>query len=177
MAHALLIVDVQRDFMPGGPLAVAEGDRVIDPINALSASGRFALVVATRDWHPPDHASFVAEGGPWPEHCVRETPGAQLDPRVDLEPIDAVIDKGTGRAADGYSAFEVEALGALLRDAGVDAVTVTGVATDFCVLHTARDALRQGLRVTVDSAAVRGIDEAGTAAALRELEQAGATIV
>src|ERR1700733_3185695 len=100
MTEALLIVDVQNDFLPGGALAVPDGDQVIDRINALAADPRFAVVIATRDWHPPDHDSFEAQGGPWPEHCVRDTPGAQLSDRLDRAHIDAVVDKGTERGAE-----------------------------------------------------------------------------
>lgn len=176
MAEALLIIDVQNDFLPTGALPVAGGDEVIEPINALARSDRFALVVATRDWHPPDHASFVAEGGPWPPHCVQGTPGAELAPAVDRDAIDLVFDTGVGREDEGYSAFERGGLAELLREAGVDAVTVAGLATDYCVRWTARDALREGLRVTIPLRGVRGIDAAGSAAALDELAAAGARI-
>src|SRR2546429_8835776 len=103
MAGALLIVDVQNDFVPpDGALAVSGGDQVIEPINALARSGSFDLIVATRDWHPPDHYSFRDQGGPWPEHCVRGTWGAQLDSRLERDVIDVVIDTGTPRGASGY---------------------------------------------------------------------------
>jgi len=175
MSEALLIVDVQHDFLPGGALAVREGDAVLAPIAELARSGRFDLVVATRDWHPPDHGSFAHAGGPWPPHCVRDTHGAQLHPHV--EPLaDAVIDKGREPRADGYSAFENPALRALLRERGIEAVTVVGLATDYCVRHTARDAVRDGLRVTIATGAVRGIDDEEAAAALRELEELGAEL-
>nr|WP_281381636.1 isochorismatase family protein [Conexibacter arvalis] len=171
-----MIIDVQHDFLPpAGALAVPEGDRVIDAIVALARSGRFDLVVATRDWHPPDHSSFAGEGGPWPEHCVAESPGAALHERVE-QVAEVVIDKGTERAAEGYSAFETPALREVLRERGVDAVTIAGVATDYCVRHTALDALGEGLRVTVATDAVRGIDAERTAETLRELAEAGAVV-
>lgn len=176
MAEALLIIDVQKDFLPGGALPVAEGDHVIDPINQLVADDRFALVIATRDWHPPDHASFHSQGGPWPEHCVRNTPGAQLDPRLHRDGIDAVIDTGIGRDDDGYSAFETGELRELLREEQVVAVTITGLATDVCVAHTARAALRESLVVTIPRAAVRGIDAENSAAVITELAEAGAIV-
>jgi len=164
MSHALVVVDVQNDFLPpDGALAVAGGDEVIGPINDLLASGAFDVVVATRDWHPPDHGSFDTQGGPWPVHCVRGTPGAQISPAIDSEAVDVVIDKGTRRGADGYSAFESTRLAELLRDRHVDLLTVTGLATDVCVKHTALDALRRGLRVRIPSDAVRGIDASGSA--------------
>jgi nicotinamidase-related amidase len=175
MREALLIVDVQHDFLPGGALAVPDGDAVLAPIAELAGSGRFDLVVATRDWHPPDHGSFADAGGPWPPHCVRDTHGAQLHAHV--EPLaDAVVDKGREPGAEGYSAFENPALRALLRDHGVEAVTVVGLATDYCVRHTARDAVRHGFRVTIATGAVRGIDPEHAAAALHELQELGAEI-
>ena len=177
MADALLIIDVQNDFVAGGALAVEGGDEVVEPINELARSGRFDLVVATRDWHPPDHASFAAQGGPWPVHCVRGTPGAELVAALDRDAVDAVVDAGIGRDDEGYSGFESGELGELLSARQVDAVTVAGLATDYCVLHTARDALKRGLRVTIPRAAVRGITKDGSTAALAELAGSGAEIV
>jgi nicotinamidase/pyrazinamidase len=149
---------------------------VIEPINALAADPRFAVVVATRDWHPPDHSSFQSQGGPWPPHCVRDTDGAQLCDRLDNSAIDAVIDKGTSVEADGYSAFETDVLRDLLREEHVTAVTIVGLATDYCVRHTATDALREALIVTIDPTAVRGIDDHDSQQALSELSAAGATV-
>ena len=177
MSRALVIVDVQNDFTPGGALAVPGGDEVIAPINELAASGDYDLVIATRDWHPPDHDSFRDHGGVWPSHCVRDTPGAQLHATIDQSPIDAFIDKGTQRAAPGYSGFEDTQLGGVLEREGVDSLTVTGLATEYCVKHTALDALRHGLKVTIPLAAVRGIDGADERRALAELAEAGAEIV
>jgi nicotinamidase/pyrazinamidase len=157
-------------------LAVPHGEEVIPPINELAATGRFPLIVATRDWHPPDHASFHGQGGIWPEHCVRETLGAQLHARLAQDRLHTVIDKGTASAAPGYSAFESTLLHDLLRGHRVERVVVTGLATDFCVLHTARDALAAGLRVTIPTRAVRGIDAGGSERALAELARAGAEI-
>jgi nicotinamidase/pyrazinamidase len=178
MAHALVVVDVQNDFLPpAGALALAAGDEVIEPINALLAGGGFDLVVATRDWHPPDHASFISQGGPWPPHCVRDTPGAQISSAIDQAAIDVIIDKGTTRDAEGYSAFESEQLRQLIRERGLELLTVTGLATDYCVKHTAMDALRAGLRVRIPTAAVRGIDANGSRRALSELSGAGAQLL
>jgi nicotinamidase/pyrazinamidase len=177
VADALLIVDVQNDFTPpDGALAVPGGGAVIAPINELAASGRYELVIATRDWHPPDHSSFASHGGPWPVHCVRETHGAQLHPLLERNGIDTIVDKGTASAAPGYSAFEATRLGEMLRDRGVTHVTVTGLATDYCVRQTALDALGEGLRVTIPTGAVRGIDAEGCERVLAELERAGAEI-
>lgn len=176
MSRALIIVDVQRDFLPGGALGVPDGDQVIRRINELAREGGFDVVLATRDWHPQDHCSFAAEGGPWPPHCVQDTSGAEISPELDQDRIDVVIDKGTSREGEGYSGFETGELGNLLRTERVTEVTVTGLATDFCVAATARDALREGFLVTVDRAGVRGIDREGSESVLAELEGSGAVV-
>ena len=180
MTEALIVVDVQNDFTPGGALAVPEGDEVIGRINELMASGRFGLVLATRDWHPPDHGSFATNDppGPWPVHCVQGTPGAELHPDLDREGIDEIVDKGQDPATEGYSGFDATGLGDLLRERGVDAVTVVGLATDYCVRNTALDALREGFAVTVDSAAARPVDvQPGDGdRALAEIRAAGARV-
>jgi nicotinamidase/pyrazinamidase len=103
--QALIIVDVQNDFCPGGALAVTDGDQVVEPLNALAEQSGF--VVATRDWHPDDHGSFVERGGVWPVHCVAGTPGAELHPRLDTTTIDVVLDKGQAPDREGYSGLEV----------------------------------------------------------------------
>jgi nicotinamidase/pyrazinamidase len=178
VARALVIVDFQNDFTPGGALAVREGDTVAPRIDALARSGDYDLVVATRDWHPPDHGSFVAQGGPWPEHCVADTPGAQLHPALDRTLVDVIVDKGLDRETEGYSGFEATGLEDLLRERDVDHVTVVGLATDYCVKNTALDALRHGFGVTVDSTAVRAVDvEVGDGErALEEVRAAGGSI-
>src|SRR5215210_6428211 len=144
MARALVIVDFQNDFTPGGALAVREGDEIAGRIDELARSGQFGLVVATRDWHPADHRSFAEQGGPWPPHCVQGTPGAELHPAIDRSKIDHVVDAGFEPALEGYSGFEETDLSKLLRDNDVSAVTVVGLATDYCVRATALDALREG---------------------------------
>jgi nicotinamidase/pyrazinamidase len=176
MAHALIIVDVQNDFLPGGALAVPDGAEVIAPINALAADPRFEVVIATRDWHPADHASFAAQGGPWPPHCVHGTPGAELSAELDHEAIDVVIDKGTTSDGDGYSAFESDLLRELLREEHVVAVTIVGLATDFCVRRTAADALSEALLVTIEESAIRGIDAQASQDALAQLAATGADV-
>jgi nicotinamidase/pyrazinamidase len=159
MARALLIVDFQNDFTPpDGALAVPDGDAIADRVDRLARSGEYDLVVATRDWHPPDHGSFAAQGGPWPEHCVQGTRGAELHPALDRALVDVVIDKGQAPDADGYSGFEATGLSELLRERGIDELTITGLATDYCVLNTALDALREGFAVTVEEAAVRAVE-------------------
>jgi len=142
MAEALVIVDFQNDFTPGGALAVPRGDEVAERLNALAASGDYDLVVATRDWHPADHGSFAARGGIWPEHCVAGTPGAELHPALDAAHVDVIVDKGEDPATEGYSGFEATLLEELLRARGVDHVTIGGIATDYCVKNTALDEVR-----------------------------------
>jgi nicotinamidase/pyrazinamidase len=168
--EALVIVDFQNDFTPGGALAVPHGDEIGPRVRELIDSGRFDLVVATRDWHPPDHGSF---GNPWPVHCVADTPGAQL--HEDLN-VDVIVDKGTDPDTEGYSGFDGTDLAQLLRDRSIDRVTVAGLATDYCVRATALDALREGFAVTVDRAGVRGIDDGDSEHALDEVEAAGGLV-
>jgi nicotinamidase/pyrazinamidase len=158
VARALVIVDFQNDFTPGGALAVADGDAISERLNELAGSADYDLVVATRDWHPPDHGSFKAQGGTWPEHCVQGTPGAELHPALDRALVDVVVDKGQDPATEGYSGFDATNLAELLHERGVDDVTVVGLATDYCVKNTALDALRNGFGVTVDSTAVRAVE-------------------
>jgi nicotinamidase/pyrazinamidase len=176
MPEALIVVDFQNDFTPGGALAVPDGDAIAGRVNELIASGRFDLVVATRDWHPPDHSSFAAEGGPWPAHCVAGTEGAQLHPALDAAAVDVIVDKGTDPATEGYSGFDGTDLAALLRARGIDGVMVAGLATDYCVRATALDALGEGFAVTVDEGGSRGIDPADSARALDDVRAAGGTV-
>ena len=179
MARALVIVDFQNDFTPpGGALAVTDGDAIAERLNGLAGSGDYDLVVATRDWHPPDHGSFAAQGGPWPVHCVAGSPGAQLHPELDATQVDVIVDKGQDPGTEGYSGFEGTQLAELLRDSGVDDVTVVGLATDYCVKNTALDALREGFAVRVDRAGIRGVDvrPGDSERALEELAAAGATV-
>ena len=175
--EALVIVDFQNDFTPGGALAVPDGDAIAPRLNELAASDRFDLVVATRDWHPPAHSSFSAQGGPWPAHCVAGTEGAQLHAGLDAAHVDVIVDKGTDPGTEGYSGFDGTGLAALLRDRGIDRITVAGLATDYCVRATALDALRAGFAVTVDDRASRGIDPDGSAAALDEVRAAGGEVM
>jgi nicotinamidase/pyrazinamidase len=183
---ALLIVDFQNDFTPGGALPVAEGDRIAGPINDLLDS--FDLVIATRDWHPAEHGSFAGvdvdadawRGADppsiWPVHCIQGTSGAELHPALDEAKVDIVIDKAQDPNSQGYSAFQETRLGEVLRERGVDRLFVTGLATDYCVKQSVLDALRLGLDVSVVEDAVRGVDvEPGDSErALEEMEAAGA---
>jgi nicotinamidase/pyrazinamidase len=179
MSRALIIVDYQNDFNPpDGALAVPEGDRIADRINALAHSGDYDLVVATRDWHPREHGSFKEQGGPWPVHCVAGTEGAELHPALDTAAIDVIVDKGQDPGTEGYSGFDGTNLAELLHERGIGELTIVGLATDYCVKQTAVEGLREGFAVMVDSTAVRGVEvEPGDSRrALEEIRAAGAAI-
>lgn len=175
--RALIAVDVQNDFCPGGALAVPDGDAVVAPVNRLASASEF--VVATRDWHPPDHGSFSEQGGVWPVHCVAGTPGAELHAGIDRDLVDAVVDKGQERGREGYSGFEGTELERLLREHDVDAVDVVGLALDYCVKATALDARRAGFAVTVHRGATRAVEVApgDGERAVEELRAAGVEVL
>jgi nicotinamidase/pyrazinamidase len=181
--RALLVVDVQNDFCPGGSLAVAEGDAVVELLTELAGAMRAtgAPVIASRDWHPAATTHFAELGGRWPPHCVQGTGGAGFHPRLDLPAGTVVVSKGTGVAEDAYSAFEGKdasgrPLAALLREAGVDELVVGGLATDHCVRASVLDAARQGIAVAVVADACRAVDPRAGADALEEMKRAGARI-
>lgn len=177
MGRALLIVDFQNDFAtPSGALAVEGGEDITAQLNEEAASGRYEFVVATRDWHPVEHGSFAEQGGPWPTHCVQGTEGAELHPDLDRDRIDLVFDKGEDASAPGYSAFEAGELATLLRERGIDKIAVAGLATDYCVKHSALDALAHDFEVEVLVDATRGVDATDSERALRELEARGAAL-
>ncbi len=171
------MVDVQNDFCPGGALAVPDGDAVVEPVNRLASAAQF--VVATRDWHPPDHGSFAEQGGPWPVHCVAESHGAELHPGIDRTRLDAVVDKGQARDTEGYSGFEATGLEELLRSRGVDTVDVAGLALDYCVRATALDAKRAGFNVVVHRDATRAVEVSpgDGERAVAELREGGVDVV
>ena len=180
---ALVIVDVQNDFCPGGALAVPEGDRVIPVLNGVI--GRFEAggrpVYATRDWHPHDTTHFQASGGPWPRHCVAGTAGAELHPDLQVPRDAVVVSKGQATDDAGYSAFEGTTadgrdLASDLRARGVSRLYVGGLATDYCVRATVLDARRAGFEVTVLSDGVAGIGADDTRRALDEMRAAGAAV-
>lgn len=175
--RALIVVDVQNDFCPGGALAVPDGDAVVEHVNRLASEASF--VVATRDWHPPDHGSFADQGGPWPVHCVSATSGAQLHPGIERDAIDVVIDKGQAVDTEGYSGFEGTGLADVLRSRGVDAVDVAGLALDYCVRATALDAKAAGFDVVVHRGATRAVDvvPGDGERAVEELRAAGISVV
>lgn len=185
---ALIVIDVQNDFCPGGALAVAEGDAIIPRINALM--GDFQTVVLTQDWHPADHASFAANHagaapfslnqmpyGPqvlWPTHCVQGTDGAAFHPALRTDPAQLVIRKGFRAAIDSYSAFfendhsTATGLDGYLRSRGVTRVTLVGLATDYCVAYSALDAAKLGFTATVLMGACRAIDLNGSLAEAKD---------
>jgi len=192
--HGLIVIDVQRDFCPGGALAVAEGDVVVPVINALMDS--FAIRVLTQDWHPMNHQSFAANHpdaapysmidmpyGPqvlWPTHCVQGTDGAEFHPDLRTAPADLIVRKGFRPQIDSYSAFfendrtTPTGLDGYLRNRGVTTLTFVGLATDFCVAYSALDAARLGFDVSVHLPGCRGIDLNGSlSAALDQMRSAG----
>jgi len=174
---ALIIVDVQNDFCPGGALAVADGHEVIPGINRLLKYPW--LAVATMDWHPSDHCSFHSQAGPWPPHCVQGTPGAELHPALEAAKIQVVITKGSQIERDAYSGFDGTELAHILRHRGVHRVVICGLATDYCVRATAHDALQEGFEVIVLEDAIRGVEvnPGDCQQAIDELKEAGACFV
>jgi nicotinamidase/pyrazinamidase len=157
---ALLIVDVQNDFLPGGSLAVPGGDRVVPVLNRylLKFSMQNLPVYATRDWHPARHCSFSAQGGPWPQHCVAKTSGAAIAAGLHLPPATVIISKATTVQQDAYSGFEGTNLHRKLHAARIRRLFIGGLATDYCVLNTVRDALQLGYEVFLLADAIRAVD-------------------
>ncbi len=178
--QALLIVDVQNDFCPGGTLAVSHGDEVIEPLNKLIDEflERGAPVYKSRDWHLPTTKHFAAYGGTWPVHCVQNTQGAEFHPALRDDPRIIVISKGLGDT-DCYSAFDETDLAAQLRQQNVEEVVVGGLATDYCVKNTVLDALKNGFKVKAVENAMRAVDlEPGDGdRAIKEMRDAGAATV
>jgi nicotinate phosphoribosyltransferase len=157
---ALLLVDVQADFLPGGALGVPGGDQVVPILNRYLAQfvRRSLPVFATRDWHTQDHCSFKAQGGPWPPHCIQGTRGGEFAPGLALPAEAFVVSKATDPAAEAYSGFAGTGLDAALRAAGVRRVFVGGLATDYCVLETVRDARARGFEVVLARDAIRAVN-------------------
>jgi len=183
---ALSVTDVQNDFLPGGALGVPGGDRIIPPLNriiALFHKGRLPLFF-TRDWHPPDHCSFQSQGGPWPPHCVRDTPGADFASGLNIPRGAVIISKGTQKDSEQYSTFYGQdaagrAQSSLMKTLGVRRIFIAGLATDYCVLNSAKDALAGGYEVYVISDAVCAVEvHAGDGQkAVEEMLRGGAKMV
>ncbi|GAB3225919.1 bifunctional nicotinamidase/pyrazinamidase [Hymenobacter seoulensis] len=193
---ALLLIDIQNDFVPGGSLAVPDGDAILPLVNQLQPT--YDLVVATQDWHPAGHESFASQhpghqpfdqidlhGLPqtlWPDHCVQGTAGAEFSTRLEQNRIEAIFRKGTSPEIDSYSGFfdnghrKSTGLADYLRGRGVREVHLCGLAADFCVNFSALDALREGFEVTVLEAATRAISVEGYARARQELLTRGAQV-
>jgi len=157
---ALIVVDMQNDFLPGGSLAVPGGETVIPLLNQYMA--RFAThhlpIFATRDWHPANHCSFLQQGGPWPPHCVANTSGADFHPALAWPANTHVISKATTPEKDAYSGFEDTDLDAMLQSQRIQRLFIGGVATEYCVLNTVKDALHEGYQVLVLEDAIRAIN-------------------
>ena len=198
MSRALLVIDLQNDFCPGGALAVADGDAVVAEVNRLMPA--YDVVIATQDWHPPDHCSFASQhpgarlydtvevGGIaqtlWPDHCVQGTAGAALHPRLDTGGVNLILHKGTCSGLDSYSAFfendrcTATGLSGYLAALDVHRVALCGLATDYCVYYSALDAVLLGFEVEVVTAACRGVDlpPDNVAHALEQMRAAGVQI-
>jgi len=195
--NALILVDIQQDFLPGGALAVPDGDAVVPVANELAAA--FDLVVATQDWHPRGHGSFASEhegkepfeegeldGLPqtlWPDHCVQGSDGAAFAPGLDLRPVEAIFRKGMDPRIDSYSGFydndhrKSTGLAGYLKGRGVDTVYLVGLALDVCVCWTALDARKEGFATFVVEDGCRGLSDDDVRDALREMRDAGAKVV
>lgn len=175
----LIVVDVQRDFMPGGSLPVPQGDSVVNPLNRLIElfSSKGLPIVFTRDWHPRDHISFVERGGPWPSHCVMGSRGAEFHPNLIVPPRAVIISKGTERDKEAYSGFQDTDLHDILLERGVRRLFIGGVATEYCVKSTALDALEIGFETIVVEEAIKGIKEGDEIIAKEEMVDRGAILV
>jgi len=179
-ADALILVDVQNDFCPGGALPVSQGDDVVPILNRWieEAERAGAVIAATRDWHPRDHVSFEARGGPWPEHCVQGTRGAEIHPGLELPAQTLIINKGSDPDRDSYSGFEDTGLADVLRARGVRRLWVGGLALDYCVKATVLDARREGFETHLIESATRAVaaKPGDEDRALEEILLAGAVI-
>lgn len=177
----LLVIDVQNDFLPGGALAVPDGDAVIEPLNRCLAlfTVRILPVFASRDWHPADHCSFIAQGGSWPVHCLAGSQGARFAEALALPEQAVIISKAATKERDSYSAFGETALDGLCRQKGISRLLVGGLATDYCVKNSVLDALGLGYEVMVIREAIRAVDlrPGDGSRAAEEMRGAGAVFV
>jgi nicotinamidase/pyrazinamidase len=180
--NALIIIDIQYDFMPGGALAVKEGDQLAEPI--LSIRDNFDLIVFTQDWHPANHCSFKENGGIWPVHCVQNSRGAEIDQRI-IRPDDNIIRKGIYQYVDSYSGFwdnnriHKTELDDFLKTRGVDTLYICGLATDYCVKFTVMDAIDAGYKVVLIEDLCRGvnINPLDSKNAIKEMKVRGAFVI
>lgn len=179
---ALILVDIQNDFCPGGALAVTGGDEIVEVVNRLMPF--FPLIVTTQDWHPSNHISFQEQGGVWPPHCVQNSRGAQLHSSLNRKGIDHYFRKAFLADADSYSGFDgVEekglSLNQILKAKKIKKVYLSGLATDYCVKETALDALKNGYEVILITDAIRAVNvnEGDGEKALKELSQLGAQVI
>jgi nicotinamidase/pyrazinamidase len=183
---ALLVVDVQNDFCPGGSLPVQDGDRVVPVLNnfisRFEAEGQ--PIFFSRDWHPPRTTHFQAQGGPWPEHCVQGTTGAEFHPSLKVPGSAVIVSKGMGADEDGYSAFVGRddsgvSLASLLRERGVQALVVGGLATDYCVLNSVLEGIEAGFSVDVIAEGIRSVDvqPGDSDRAIERMKAAGAQFI
>lgn len=178
LGDALLVVDVQNDFCPGGALPIPQGDRVVPVLNAWVAEAEKSGIptYASRDWHPRGHPSFEAEGGAWPVHCLQDSPGAAFHPALNVPDSAVVVTKGTRFDRDQYSAFDGTGLDVRLRRDGVHRLLIGGLAQDVCVRATALDAKRLGFEVVLIPGASLPVTVEGGAGALREMREQGVLV-
>ena len=171
---ALIVVDVQRDFCEGGALAAADTLSLLEPLqDCVDAARRAgAVIVFTQDWHPANHSSFKTNGGPWPVHCVANTPGAELMPP--LRAGDVTIHKGVAVDGAGYSGFELTGLAERLKELRIERLGVSGIATEYCVRATALDGIQAGFETVVLTDLIRAVQASETSRVLAELSKAGA---
>lgn len=196
---ALLVVDIQNDFLPGGALGVPDGNEIISTVNKLQNSGYFDLIVGTQDWHPADHSSFASQyedmnpldktilGGLeqilWPDHCVQGTKGAQFPDELDTRRMETIFRKGMEKNIDTYSAFfdnghkKDTGLSGFLKTRNIDHVFIVGLAGDFCVNFSIRDAIKEGFKVTLIKDCTRPIDKDNFKKELVELSDLGTELI
>lgn len=175
---ALIAVDVQNDFCPGGALEVEAGDEVVPLLNVwIETANRIGIpIIASRDWHPVDHCSFETQGGPWPPHCIQDTPGAAFHPDLRLPPQAVRVSKGTAFDRDAYSAFDGTGLAGYLKNRGITRLWIGGLAQDVCVLETVKSACEAGFEAHLLVAATRAVNPDNARASLEEMRRAGATL-
>ncbi len=177
---ALLVADVQNDFLPGGSLAVPGGDEIVPVLNRYIGlfHARGLPILATRDWHPPNHCSFLLQGGPWPPHCIAETAGAAFSPVLELPSDTSIVSKATAREKEAYSGFEGTELNTLLRSSDTRRLFIGGLTAEYCVLSTVKDALRYHYATFVLKDAIRAIHpNSNLGQALEEMKRLGAVPV